>query len=305
MRSVPFILLSLAAVLLAQQTEFVNKSVVKAGGVAAGMPSTVAFIGGEMVGGPTVTGAPYSAEAVTESTQTLADGNRIVNKSTSKIYRDSAGRERREESLPKIGTLGGDNGGPMAIMISDPVAKANYTLQANSKRAMKMAAPSLPAVAGRGEVSSGVFTSKLVTAGGGVGVAVSGGAAPMVNQLFVYSGGKDGLAPKTEDLGKRVIEGVEAEGTRTTITIPAGQAGNERAMDIVSERWYSPELQVVVLSRHSDPRMGETVYQLTNVSRVEPLPSLFQIPSDYQVDDMQGLRQQKLQTIERGQKNDE
>ena len=303
-RFVPFVLLSSAAVLLAQPKETVNRTMVTAGGVTAGMPATVAFIGGEMVGGSTVTGAPYSADAVTESTQTLADGNRIVNKSTSKIYRDSAGRERREESLPKIGTLGGDNGGPMAIMISDPVAKANYTLQPNSKRAMKMPAPSLPSVAGRGEIRGGVFTQEF-TASASIGVAVSGGAAAMGNQLFVYSGGKDGLAPKTEDLGKRVIEGVEAEGTRTTITIPAGQAGNERAMDIVSERWYSPELQVVVMSRHSDPRMGETVYQLTNVSRVEPLPSLFQIPSDYQVDDMQGLRQQKLQTIERGQKNDE
>jgi hypothetical protein len=51
----------------------------------------------------------------------------------------------------------------------------------------------------------------------------------------------------------------------------------------VNERWYSPELQTVVLSKNSDPRMGETTYRLTNISRGEPDPSLFQVPTDYTV----------------------
>jgi hypothetical protein len=80
-----------------------------------------------------------------------------------------------------------------------------------------------------------------------------------------------------------MIEGVSAEGTRTTITIPAGEVGNERAIEIVSERWYSPELQVVVMTRHSDPRFGETTYKLTNVNRVEQPKSLFEVPPGYTV----------------------
>jgi len=80
-----------------------------------------------------------------------------------------------------------------------------------------------------------------------------------------------------------VIEGVEAEGTRTTITIPAGEIGNERAIEIVSERWYSPELQTVVMTRHSDPRFGENSYTLTNISRTEPDKSLFDVPAGYTV----------------------
>jgi hypothetical protein len=86
-----------------------------------------------------------------------------------------------------------------------------------------------------------------------------------------------------EDLGKQTIEGVVAEGTRTTVTIPAGEIGNERAIEIVSERWYSPELQLVVMTRHSDPRSGEMTYKLTNINRAEPAKSLFEVPAGYTV----------------------
>jgi hypothetical protein len=98
----------------------------------------------------------------------------------------------------------------------------------------------------------------------------------------VAVGPPDGNA-KEESLGKQLIEGIEAEGARTTITIPAGEIGNERPIEIISERWYSPELQTVVMTKHSDPRFGETVYRLTNISRSEPDASLFQVPSDYRI----------------------
>ena len=67
------------------------------------------------------------------------------------------------------------------------------------------------------------------------------------------------------------------------MTIPAGEIGNEREINIVNERWYSPELQTVIMSKNSDPRMGETLYKLTNIKRGDPHPSLFQVPSDYTV----------------------
>ena len=90
---------------------------------------------------------------------------------------------------------------------------------------------------------------------------------------------------KTEDLGQQTIQGVVAQGHRTTMTIPAGQMGNERPIDIVNETWYSPELQTTVRSKHSDPRFGDTTYELTNIERAEPDPMLFQVPSDYKVED--------------------
>ena len=67
------------------------------------------------------------------------------------------------------------------------------------------------------------------------------------------------------------------------VTIPAGQIGNERPIIVVDEVWRSPELQVTVQSSHNDPRMGVTQYSLRNVSRSEPAPTLFQVPSDYTV----------------------
>jgi hypothetical protein len=88
---------------------------------------------------------------------------------------------------------------------------------------------------------------------------------------------------KTESLGKQTIEGVVAEGTRTTMTIPAGQVGNDLPIQIVTERWYSPDLQTVVLSKRSDPRSGETVTRLANINRSEPSASLFEVPPDYKV----------------------
>ncbi|MDX2044517.1 MAG: energy transducer TonB [Acidobacteriota bacterium] len=87
----------------------------------------------------------------------------------------------------------------------------------------------------------------------------------------------------TESLGKQMIEGVEAEGKRTVTTIPVGAIGNERSIEIVSESWYSPELQTTVMSKRTDPTSGETTFRLTNIRRGEPDASLFQVPSDYTV----------------------
>jgi hypothetical protein len=135
-----------------------------------------------------------------------------------------------------------------------------------------------------------IMTSPVpAPAGPGTRIAVTqtehlsvGTASGATNYVFRRSGGPN-ANEKKEDLGKQMIEGVEAEGTRTTVTIPAGEIGNERAIEIVSERWYSPELQLVVMTRHSDPRSGETTYKLTNINRTEPAKSLFEVPSDYTI----------------------
>ena len=89
-----------------------------------------------------------------------------------------------------------------------------------------------------------------------------------------------------KSLGTQVIEGVEATGTQTVVTIPAGEIGNEQPIKIVSEQWYSPALQVVVLSKRSDPRSGEMIYRLTQLDRSEPAAAMFQVPSDYTIKDV-------------------
>jgi hypothetical protein len=98
-----------------------------------------------------------------------------------------------------------------------------------------------------------------------------------------------------EDLGSQVVEGVSATGTRTTLTIPAGAIGNEQPIQVVSEQWFSPELQVFVMTKHNDPRTGETTYRLTNISRTEPTRSLFELPADYTLRESAIRRQSPFQ----------
>ena len=227
------------------------------------------------------TGRPYSAEAVTENVQVLADGNRISRTSVTKIWRDSAGRTRRESYR--------DGTSPQTIAISDPVAHTSYTLNPEKRIAYQTSAtvlmPKVAAATGPG----GRVTAAPARGEGGVTLPRTQAPvqAPAVLPLGHPEGGllrsKEPENVKREDLGVQNIEGVLARGTRTTTVIPAGEIGNAQEIQIVSERWFSEELEVLVMTRHSDPRTGEVTYRLRNIVRAEPDPSLFTVPSDYTV----------------------
>jgi len=280
--------------------------------------------------GKVVKDAPYSADAVTETIQTLGDGNRIVRNSSSKIYRDSAGRTRREQAMKVVGPWAVSGEAPLMITINDPVSGVYYNLNSSSKTAHKMTAfrvgdmsddkagaelrakmkDKLKWKAANGAeagVNTGVVNEVVIrggastadltitrsgmSAGPASGTVVSAVAAgvPMTVGGGVVAWPGDAEVNQ-ESLGTQSIEGVMAEGTRLTLTIPAGKIGNERPIVTVNERWYSQELQTVVLTKNSDPRMGETTYRLTNINRSEPDPSLFQVPADYTVDEGAGPR---------------
>lgn len=255
-------------------------------------------------GGKVVKGVPYSAQAVTESVQTLADGNRIVHKNSAQVYRDSEGRTRRDQTVGAIGPYAAAGDPIQTFFINDPVSGTNYILDPRSKVARKLprmewrwrteerpgsGSNAAPRAGERvvkereAETQSFVFTAPAAPPGGGVGVRVPGIPPPPGEEAHFEFFGSSKAEAKTEKLEARNIEGVQAEGTRITTTIPAGDIGNEQPIQIVDERWYSNELQVVVMTRHSDPRFGETTYRLTNVQRGEPNASLFQVPSDYTV----------------------
>jgi hypothetical protein len=242
------------------------------------------ILGGEMLTGKTVKGAPYSAQAVNESVQVLADGNRITNSHSSMLYRDSQGRERREESL---------GGAVRSVFISDPMDGVSYNLEPNAKIAHKSSIHSFsfttsnPAtVALKAEGEAKLRAEKTENR---VMITSSGGAGGMVNfTTREFSSSKADV--KTENLGMQVIEGVSAEGTRTTMTIPAGQIGNEQPIVTTTERWFSSDLQTVVMTKRSDPRSGTTTYKLTNINRSEPAATLFQVPSDYTVAEPEMMR---------------
>jgi hypothetical protein len=230
----------------------------------------ISFFSAEMAGaGEVVTAAPYSATAITESTQILGDGNRIVNKTSSFVARDSQGRTRRETVLNRIGPLQVDS--PKLVFINDPTSHTQYivTPGGNATKVVRDEAtwsvgPDIINLNLRGAGERGLKEKMIVRAQG-------------TSERRKESEGAEQV--KHEDLGTQTIEGVSAEGKRETVTIPAGQIGNDRAIDIVSETWYSPELHTMVLRKHSDPRVGETVFRLTEIKRSEPDASLFQTPA--------------------------
>lgn len=241
-----------------------------------------------------VKGAPFTADAVTESTQTLSDGNRIVRNATTSLARDGEGRTRREQAVRARFSAGGEppDVPGRIVTIADPVAGERYLLDPDKRTARTLPkmfirhdgqgapppppppppAPSAPPPPPPpppppGDAPARVVREMQV-------IAAPGGD--------VMQWSSDDV--KVEELGTRDIEGVQATGTRRVVTIEAGAIGNEQPIQIVSERWYSPDLKTVVLTKRSDPRTGEHTYRLTNIVRGEPDPSLFQVPADYTVD---------------------
>jgi len=272
----------------------------------------------------TVKNSPFSAEAVSESVQTLADGNRIVRNSTSKLYRNSEGRFRREMTSGSGGALGSLYTFGQGVTLLDPVGGFRYMIDPNLKTTRQMVfrpgndvrivtGSGLGTTTVEGAVISDKVKSELKAAiearGSGAHpvisdkmreeIRVSVAAAPAARAVvsgqmpgeagegftmaYTTAGSQSKWDKRTEELGVQNIEGVDAEGTRTITTIPAGAIGNERPIEITYEKWYSKELQLVVMSKHNDPRFGEQTYRLTNIARSEPDPSLFTPPQGYRL----------------------
>jgi hypothetical protein len=233
------------------------------GGLVGG-PSVETPAGGDPMVGPVVSNAPYSGDAVTTVTQILMDGTRIEQSTTAKFYRDSAGRVRREQTIIGLDALNPSRESQTVITIApmpgDPLA---YQLDPTTRTARRV---------GRSAPALGPYFAINFT--GSVGLRTRRTDQP-----------PDTSKPVEESLGTRTIEGLKATGRRTTTTIPTGQIGNDRPIEITDERWESPELQVLLSSRHSDPRTGIVEYRLTNVSRAEPPADLFQVPPDYTVNE--------------------
>jgi hypothetical protein len=257
--------------------------VTTSGTVRTGGPSDTVFavagVTGAMMGpGGKIAGAPYSAEVVTQRLQILADGNRIEQTTTGSVTRDGQGRVRRDEALPAL--PGGNGEGPHLIMIDDPVGQVHWTLDAQTKTATKMPMPPMKPGAVFG---LGIPAPPVAMAAGTKTFFATTSTGPEIGFSTRIEGGRaDGS--KT-DLGVQTVEGVPAQGTRITRTIEAGQIGNALPLVITTETWYSPDLKVLVTSKSSDPRIGDTTYKLTNIQRAEPDPSLFQVPADYTVRD--------------------
>src|SRR5579859_3609852 len=227
----------------------------------------IAFFSAEMAGaGEVVTAAPYAATATTDSTQVLADGNRIVNKTSSFVARDSQGRTRRETDLHRIGTMQVES--PKTVFINDPTTHTQYIFTPGGEATKVVRSEGTwkegPQIIELRKMREQRLKDKTI-------VTVQGAHEGQQSK-------ENNEQVKHEDLGTQTIEGVSAQGKRETVTIPAGQIGNEKPIEIVTETWFSPELHTMVLRKHSDPRLGDSTYRLKDIKRNEPDASLFQPP---------------------------
>jgi hypothetical protein len=258
----------------------------------------------KMVGavkGTTVKGAPYSAEEVNETNQMLADGTRIHRENRTTVYRDSEGRTRRET--------------PDSITITDPVANVTYMLNPKTmtgqKLTMASGSYSFMRSGAMGAAISGDSNSTFSIHSSGDGPAtITFNGVPLDEKAVAEAmakaktngstqtlsvgigtgagGGVYRVGPKKpagESLGKQMVEGVNADGVREVSTIAAGTIGNDRPFQVSTESWYSAELQMNVMTKHSDPRTGDESFRLTNINRSEPAAYLFQAPTGYQINE--------------------
>jgi hypothetical protein len=198
-----------------------------------------------------VTGQPYSLVETTTSVRTLSDGTTMTNVEQNNCMRDAEGRVRIEVGHQHNGTMQFD-----VVDIVDPVAKERISLMVGKKTARVMQMPEWK--------SSGDSAGAAKFAAGGAN-----------RPGFV--------APTVVKLGGQTVAGVYAEGTRTTRVIPVGKEGNDHEIQSVTETWFSPDLRIVVGRTTSDPRFGTTTTVVTNLTRSDPAPALFQVPSDYTV----------------------
>jgi hypothetical protein len=220
--------------------------------------------------GEVTKGAPFSAQRTEESVQTLGDGTHITNKSSVLYSRDSAGRVRREDDE--------------WITIYDPVAGVSYRLNKKNHTGSKVELVyGLAAKIKLDEVDQTLARMLKEDAE----KALNESKEQQGNAVTITSDGPNGRvyslkrSGAEESLGSQVVNGVMADGKRFTSTIPAGDFGNDRPIQTVTESWYSPELHITILFKRSDPRDGDVVTQYTNIQRAEPNAGLFQLPAGY------------------------
>jgi hypothetical protein len=292
--------LTLAASLAAQGTAGVFTA--KAPAPALGtVTADFMYFGNEAsLDGKMVTGAPYMATVTTTMTQTLANGTHIVQKQEASFARDGAGRTRREESLNNIGPWSTSSSSPI-VFINDPVAQVHYVLEPDGKTAMKMSLQGGPTFHATTDAMQPMGKTIVVMGQADTLAQPTAPAPPEPGHVMSMSsvptvmpdaitavrinGGEPGPEDKVEKLADQTIEGVLAQGKRVTTTIPSGAIGNDQPILVVSETWYSPDLQTIILSKRTDPQIGESVMSVTNIQRGEPSATLFQVPAGYTVKD--------------------
>ncbi len=201
--------------------------------------------------------APFTLLLETEWVRTLGDGGTITLVNKRRITRDAAGRVYQERwfLVPKNGTV---ESHMTTIQIADPSTHVlhNCFLVGPKKNVC--------------EVLNFVTSSLAVN----TDEKNTLGDLPNNQGSFVH-----------ETLGKQFISGVETVGLHDATTYNPGVFGNDRTITVERETWYSPQLDLNLLSIRSDPRTGKQTFMATNVVLGDPEPALFELPAGFRVVD--------------------
>ncbi len=216
-------------------------------------------------------GKPFSATITTHTSQSYVDGTNVNSTTTVVQYRDAEGRTRIESDTPNDKT----------ITIRDPVARTVYILDSATKVAIQRPMAGIPVPVGTLLPASGGAANPVPGGRGGRGAR--GGSMTASGADAVMENAKRNPNNTVDDLGTMTVNGVPARGTRITTVIPVGAIGNDREFRSIDERWYSPDLNMLVKSVSTDPRFGTTTHEMTNISRVNPDRSMFEVPADYKI----------------------
>lgn len=200
-----------------------------------------------------ISNAPFSADVVKDSLQTLANGTRVPVETNGKMFRDSAGRTRTETELKSA------TGASLHyVTILDPVTQLNARLDPQTKTATLYPFPATP---------SATAEAKLTKA-----LAARSATVSRVPALVA-----------SQDMGPSTLQGYSVTGTKRTVPAAASAPGSQRARNVVLESWFSPELQIELQSTTEDPQLGLSTTKLVNISIAEPDSALFQVPADYTI----------------------
>jgi hypothetical protein len=198
---------------------------------------------------PAIADEPFSATAVIDDQQTLADGSVAATHNINLIGRDAQGRTHGEMRSRMPADFQGMT--PLIeVHLFDPQTRIRSVCIEATHIASQQVMPEAP-------------------------IPSASSRTERTNPLL-----------KVEDLGSDVLEGITVRGTRRTLTIPAEANSTGAPLTVVDEYWYSDELHLNLRSRHTDPRTGVHEIKLTDLKRAEPEPAFFQVPEGYKIVDV-------------------
>jgi len=224
-------------------------------------PPNLSFGGDNALMGMTigsVLGFPITATIDAENERIDSHGNRIIVRFRSKAYRDSKGRTRLEWDMTPVDEP--PKPGWFMIEIYDPTTRTRLHLQPSTKTASKTYFPA-PHEKPQQVCKDSDF--------------------PKISP--------DVLAPldipqvTQKELAHDVVDGMLVRHGRESVRPLPNSSGRNSTSARLTDYWFSQELQAFVLVKRSGPGKSQHTIRLSDISRAEPAPSLFAVPTDYHV----------------------